>query len=202
MFAGFSGRRGNREFNVVTESLNGPFQRTVLKMSRPDSRIDAGGRSFRKLTERQASAKRTLFPLSFMPSQSYKTGMRAFGANRSGGKRKHAAVDLYAPKGTAIRAIGDGKVIRDYPFYLGTRALEVDHGDLLVRYGEISHVGPGINPGAVVKRGQTIGFVGEMVFKSGNKMSMLHIELYQGTAGGPLTVRAAKLLRPRVSLDT
>ncbi len=176
------------------------FQRQILKMVKSDGRVDPGGKTFQKLTEAQAGTKNTIFPLSFKPDQSYQTGMSAFGANRSSGDRKHAGCDLYAAKDTAIRAIKDGKVIQDYPFYLGTRALEVDHGDMVVRYGEISHVAPGVTRGAIVKRGQFIAYVGELSFASGNTMSMLHIEFYKGTESGPLTVRDAKPYQRRSDL--
>lgn len=126
--------------------------------------------------------------------------MRAFGSNRSSGKRKHAGCDLYAAKGTPIRAIQNGLVLQDYPFYLGTRALEIDHGNLVVRYGEISHVAVGISKGAVVKRGQIITYVGELVFPSGKRMSMLHIEFYKGTIKGPLTQRGAAPYQRRADL--
>jgi murein DD-endopeptidase MepM/ murein hydrolase activator NlpD len=91
-------------------------------------------------------------------------------------------------------------VIQQYPFYLKTHALEIDHGDFIVRYGEISNVASGIIKGAKVKRGQVIAYVGELVFPSGNKMSMLHIEFYKGTSKGPLTVRGATPYHRRVDL--
>lgn len=191
------------------------FQKVHVNMLQPDGRVDPGGRTLRKLNEvlspkdePAGNGAKLLFPLQSRPAQSYKTGMRAYGSNRSSGKRKHAGVDLYAPKGTAIRAVKDGTVVKDYPFYLGTRAIEIDHGDLLIRYGEISHVAPGIKAGSKVKRGQIIAYVGELVFKSGNKMSMLHIEFYKGTMTGPLTVRGNKpyqrrsdLINPTTYLD-
>jgi murein DD-endopeptidase MepM/ murein hydrolase activator NlpD len=77
------------------------------------------------------------FPLSFIPSQSYKEGMRRFGARRDGGKRKHAGCDLYAPVGTPVRAVAKGIVIQFNYFYLGTYYLTIDHDDFIVRYGEI-----------------------------------------------------------------
>lgn len=144
--------------------------------------------------------QRILFPLKSKPDESFKTGIRAYGSNRSKGKRKHAGVDLYAPKGTEIRAMKDGKVIQSYSFYLGTKALEVDHGDMIIRYGEISHVADGVKPGVNIKRGQVIAYVGELVFKSGNKMSMLHLEAYKGTASGALTVRTTKPYQRRSDL--
>lgn len=176
------------------------FQSGHVKMIKPDGRIDPQGKSIAVLNELVARGQALLFPLTFRPSESYKSGMRAFGSNRSGGTRKHAGCDLYAPAGTPIRAIKDGTVIQSYPFYLGTRALEVNHGDVLVRYGEISHTPPGVVPGANVKRGQVIAYVGQLVFPDGKKMSMLHIEFYKGTSTGPLTVNGALPYKRRADL--
>jgi len=184
------------------------FQKKHLVMFNPDGRIDPNGRTIQKLKQMQV-AQHLLFPLSAKPSESYTTGIRAFSSSRSRGNRKHAGVDLYAAKGTPIRAMKDGIVLQYYKFYLGTQALEIDHGDMVVRYGEISRVAAGIIPGANVKRGQVIAYVGELTFKSGNKMSMLHLEAYKGTLTGTLTVRAAQpyqrrgdLLDPTKLLDS
>ncbi|MFO0615769.1 MAG: M23 family metallopeptidase [Polyangiaceae bacterium] len=132
-------------------------------------------------------AGHAVFPLFRKPSADFHTGARYFGAPRSGG-RLHAAVDLIAPYLSPIRAIADGRVIQaPYYFYLGTNALEVDHGSLgVVRYGEISsakviHLGAGHR----VKRGEVIAYVGLL---DGLGWSMLHFELYKGTMSGPLTV--------------
>lgn len=179
------------------------FQKKILHMINPDGRIDPLGRSIKKiiqLQEESASSQKLLFPLDFMPAENYKTGIRAYGANRSRGQRKHAGVDLYAPKGTPVYAMKDGTVLKYYEFYLGTRALEIDHEDMLIRYGEISHAAAGVVVGASVKRGQLIAYVGELVFSSGNKMSMLHLEAYTGLSTGPLTVRASKPYQRREDL--
>lgn len=167
------------------------FQKKYLQMYDPDGRIDPDGKTIKKLASMVADKsadEHILFPLMGRPDNDYTSGMAAFGASRSNG-RKHAGVDLYAEKGTPIRAIKDGVVKQSYPFYLGTQALEVDHGDMLIRYGEISHVANEIDTGVRVTRGQIIGYVGELVFSSGSRMSMLHFEAYKGTARGALTVR-------------
>ena len=179
------------------------FQKKHVFLIKPDGRIDPGGKTIQKLAKmltQTIAPQPLLFPLTNKPSESYKTGMRAYGSNRSNGKRKHAGVDLYAPKGTAIRAMKDGKVIQHYSFYLGTKALEIDHGDMIIRYGEISDVAEGIKTGVTVKRGQIIAYVGELSFKSGNKMSMLHLEAYKGNAKGALTVRSAQPYQRRSDL--
>lgn len=179
------------------------FQRKHAFLSKPDGRIDPGGKTIQKLAKMLAETiapQPVLFPLKTKPSESYKSGMRAYASDRSKGKRKHAGVDLYAAKGTAIRAMKDGKVIQHYNFYLGTKALEINHGDMVIRYGEILRVAEGIKTGVSVKRGQIIAYVGELVFKSGNKMSMLHLEAYKGNATGALTVRSAQPYQRRSDL--
>lgn len=147
-----------------------------------------------------------IFPLRARPTLSYKSGGREFRANRSGGRRKHAACDLIAPKGTEILAMEDGQVIQGpYFFYQGTYALEIKHvSGMVVRYGEISQTVPvGITAGARVSQGQVIARVGQLTSGS----SMLHLEIYQGTKTGPLTQpgnefqRRSDLVDPTPFLD-
>ncbi|MEY4588523.1 MAG: hypothetical protein RL497_599 [Pseudomonadota bacterium] len=136
------------------------------------------------------------FPLPVLPSQSYKAGGCRFGANRDKGGRKHAGCDLIAPPGTPICAIADGKIHENpYYFYNGTYALEVEHGQMLVRYGETLPTAlhdrrltflPEIKKGALVKKGQVIAYVGKML-----KDSMLHFECYSNAMlPGGLTDRS------------
>ncbi len=146
------------------------------------------------------------FPLAFIPKLDWKTPPRCFGARRSGGRRKHAGCDLYAPIGTPVFAVTDGKVLGFAPFYLGTYALTVDHGAFTVRYGEIEQVLPvGIKPGRSLKAGDRIGTVGRL---SGLAISMVHFEMYSGSAKGALTqprnapfMRRADLIDPAAALD-
>jgi len=176
------------------------FQRRVLHAAQPDGRVDPGGRTLLALLEhRREEEGPTLdavidlgssarFPLEFRPAESYREGMRRFGARRSGG-RKHAGCDLYAPLGTPIFAMDSGVVVQDlYHFYLGTFALEIQHPGFVARYGEITGKVPdGLRRGATVRRGDLLGSVGRL---EGLDMTMLHLELYAGSGSGPLTVRA------------
>jgi hypothetical protein len=74
-----------------------------------------------------------------------------------------------------------------YDFYQGTFALVVDHGDFVVRYGEIkSNLPSGVYVGAKVRRGQRIASVGRL---DGLDISMLHFERFSGDESGPLTDR-------------
>jgi murein DD-endopeptidase MepM/ murein hydrolase activator NlpD len=120
------------------------------------------------------------------PTQDWIQGIRCFGARRSGGRRAHAGCDLYAPVGTTIHAISAGVVtLGPYAFYDGTFALEVDHGAFLVRYGEIQKT-TFVKTGDRVNAGQPIAKVGKLLSM---KNSMLHLELYDKSATGSLTVK-------------
>lgn len=127
-----------------------------------------------------------VFPLFQPPLDSYRTGGRFFGAPRT--HRLHAACDLLNPYQAKIRAVADGVVIQSpYDFYEGTNALEIRHpGVGVVRYGEIDprrtvH----LKAGDHVKGGDVIAYVGRL---NGTGASMLHFELYSGSASGQLTV--------------
>lgn len=128
------------------------------------------------------------FPTVKKVTHAYTSGMRMFGARRGGGKRSHAAADLYRFKDEPILAVAPGTVVRDlYFFYQGTYALEVVHsGGFLVRYGEITNKSPqGVRRGATVKMGQNVGYMG--VVNSGCCRPMLHFELFKGNKTGSLS---------------
>src|SRR6185503_403121 len=126
------------------------------------------------------------FPFKQLPSVNWTDGMRAFGSRRSHGARAHAGCDLYFPVGTTIHAITAGTVtLGPYDFYEGTYALEVDHGAFLARYGEIQKSAL-VRQGDRVSAGQPIAKVGKL---NSITNSMLHLELYDKSATGDLTVR-------------
>jgi len=142
------------------------------------------------------------FPLNNKPTSAYTSGMRRFGAGRSGGRRLHGASDLYRHLNEKIYAVADGVVLRDsYHFYQQTTALEVKHeGGFIVRYGENTYKYPaGIRGGRKIKAGQHIAHMGKV--SSNCCEPMLHFELYSGRAkgglkgGGPYQ-RRSDLLNP------
>jgi murein DD-endopeptidase MepM/ murein hydrolase activator NlpD len=106
-----------------------------------------------------------------------------------------------------VLAVEDGTVIRGpYLFYDVVYALEVQHPSGIVRYGEISHAAEGIAAGVTVTAGQVLGYVGKMQTVA---PSMLHLELFAGTARGPLTdrnhppfMRRGDLVDPTAFLDS
>lgn len=149
-----------------------------------------------------------LYPLAVKATANYHDGARRFGSNRVTG-RKHAGIDLYAPAGTTVRAMADGKVIAVYPFYCETYAIEVNHGSFIARYGEIDKHKANIfvARGSTVKRGEKLGVVGKLVGIT-VPSNMLHLEMYETTAAGALTVkenppyqRRKDLIDPTLSID-
>ena len=149
-----------------------------------------------------------LYPLGIKATADYHTGARRFGSNRASG-RKHAGIDLYAPTGTAVRSMADGRVLRVYPFYCETYAIEIDHGSFIARYGEVDKRKSNIlvRVGDQVKRGEQIGVVGRLV---GIKVpsNMLHLEMYSSTLESPLTLknnppyqRRHDIIDPTLSID-
>ena len=75
--------------------------------------------------------------------------------------RAHEGVDYAAPSGTAVYAAGDGRVR-----FRGVRGgygnlLEIDHGAGIVTvYGHLSRFAGAARPGARVRQGQTVAYVG------------------------------------------
>lgn len=92
--------------------------------------------------------------------------------------RPHHGVDFAAKLGTAVRAVADGKVLfagwRKGGF---GRLIELDHeSPYSSRYAHLQRVAKGIRSGAMVKKGQIIGYVGSSGLSTG---AHLHFEIYQ-----------------------
>ncbi|MBI2358765.1 MAG: peptidoglycan DD-metalloendopeptidase family protein [Deltaproteobacteria bacterium] len=92
--------------------------------------------------------------------------------------RPHHGVDFVAGRGTAVRAIGDGKVV-----FAGWRKggygrmIELQHGfEYATRYAHLQGFAKGTRSGISVKKGQVIGYVGSSGLTTGTH---LHFELYK-----------------------
>lgn len=139
------------------------------------------------------------FPLPILPTMNWRGG-RGFGSDRSGvaiklgipgGVLRHGAVDLIAKHGTPVLAIDDGEVLCDpYEFFFGTYAIEVEHPQFIARYCEIA-------PQTLVRRKSRVKS-GQMIGRVGNQpgADMLHLELFDGSASGPLTTSRTKANQP------
>lgn len=91
--------------------------------------------------------------------------------------RPHLGVDYAAPKGTPIRALGDGVVLEAHYTAGGGNTLSLAHGGTYkTRYLHLSGFASKVHAGANVKQGQVIGYVGSTGLSTGPH---LHFEFYQ-----------------------
>lgn len=101
-----------------------------------------------------------------------------FGASRDGGRRVHHGVDVFAPRGTPVLAATDGRVRRVRETSRGGKVVwvrePVHEASLYYAHLDSQHV----SNGQMVKRGDTVGFVGN----TGNARTTpphLHFGLYR-----------------------
>ena len=102
--------------------------------------------------------------------------------------RAHRGVDYAAPRGTAVKASGDGRVV-----FAGRnggygRTIVLRHGSVYTTlYAHLSRFSKGIRPGKRVEQGQTIGYVGSTGLATGPH---LHYEFrVRGAHRDPLRVK-------------
>ncbi len=98
-------------------------------------------------------------------------------------RRNHAGIDLFAHPGDAVLAVADGVVTAVQSFHLGSWAVFVDHGQVVVMYGEVdrrSWSRLGVAVGSSVKAGQPIAEVACMARDENGACTshMLHVETY------------------------
>jgi murein DD-endopeptidase MepM/ murein hydrolase activator NlpD len=74
----------------------------------------------------------------------------------------HEALDILAPRGTAVRAVDDGRILRLFTSVRGGLSVyQFDRtGTYCYYYAHLDRYQPGLAEGAVVSKGQTIGYVG------------------------------------------
>jgi murein DD-endopeptidase MepM/ murein hydrolase activator NlpD len=79
-----------------------------------------------------------------------------------GSERKHEALDILAPKGTAVIAVADGKVVKLFNSKPG--GLTVYQFDTTEKfsyyYAHLDHYAAGVAEGIFLKRGDLVGYVG------------------------------------------
>lgn len=106
---------------------------------------------------------------------------------------RHNGLDFEAPYGTPVRAAADG-VVRQVRAWRGFgRMVELEHDRprLKTRYAHLSRYGEGIRPGALVRQGEVVGYVGSTGLSSG---AHLHFEtLKGGRQVNPLEVLPARI---------
>jgi len=103
-------------------------------------------------------------------------------------RRPHRGVDYAAPRGTAIKAAGDGKVIfRGVKSGYGNAVILQHGGNITTLYAHMSKFASGARSGSRVRQGQTIGYVGATGLVTGVH---LHYEYrLNGVHRNPRTVK-------------
>jgi murein DD-endopeptidase MepM/ murein hydrolase activator NlpD len=101
--------------------------------------------------------------------------------------RAHRGVDYAAPRGTPIRAAGDGKVIfRGTKSGYGKCVILQHGGNITTLYAHMSNFNSNARLGSRVRQGQTIGYVGKTGLATANH---LHYEYrVNGVHRNPRTV--------------
>lgn len=161
--------------NSDLEEDLGTLQKQLEGLAHNMDRLEEG------LDERHAklSSMPTIAPVKgiFTSAFGYRkdpiTGKRAF----------HGGIDISAPKGRAVQAPGDGVVIKAGLATGYGKVIYVSHGfGLVTRYGHLSKIE--VEPGQKVRRGETIGRVGNTGRSTGTH---LHYEVRQhGQTVNPL----------------
>jgi murein DD-endopeptidase MepM/ murein hydrolase activator NlpD len=104
-------------------------------------------------------------------------------------RRPHYGIDYAAPVGTPVLAIGDGRVIQTSYEGGSGRMVRIVHNSVYsTAYLHLSRFGSGIAPGAYVKQGDIIGYVGSSGLSTGPH---LDFRFYMnGSPVDPLKVEA------------
>ncbi len=124
----------------------------------------------------------------------------SFNDARAGGGRVHGAIDIPAPRDTAVIAAADGRVEKLFESRLGGHTLyqRSADGSADYYYAHLDAYARGIAEGLVIKRGQTIAFVGS-TGDADPSTPHLHFEVHrmapgehwwQGTAVNPYPLLA------------
>ena len=103
-------------------------------------------------------------------------------ASRDGGKRSHEGIDIFAPRGTPLLAITDGRITSTGDRGLGGKQVWLRDGlfGKTMYYAHLDSIN--VAEGQRVKLGDTIGFVGN----TGNAKTTaphLHFGIYKGGTG-------------------
>jgi murein DD-endopeptidase MepM/ murein hydrolase activator NlpD len=96
------------------------------------------------------------------PVKGFEKGLRDNFAETRGGTRKHEALDIMAPRGTAVIAVDDGRVAKLFRSAAGGITLyQFDSEEKYVYYyAHLDRYAEGMVEGLMLKRGDLVGYVG------------------------------------------
>ena len=129
---------------------------------RPDaghdnSGVGPGAESTAALVD-ELRGRRLLVPLASIEARSLRSSFR----ETRGGGRAHEAIDILAPRHTAVRAVEDGVIAKLFLSKAGgITVYQFDpSGRFVYYYAHLERYAEDLREGAAVRRGQTLGFVG------------------------------------------
>ncbi|MEI8055589.1 MAG: peptidoglycan DD-metalloendopeptidase family protein [bacterium] len=130
-------------------------------------------------------------PFARLPVESYSHISSRFSLNRYhpilGYSRVHKGVDFAAPHGTPIKATSNGRVEFAGVDSGHGRTVIIQRGIYKTLYAHLSRFANNIHSGSYVKKGETIGYVGQSGLATGPH---LHYEFHiNGTPHDPLKVK-------------
>jgi murein DD-endopeptidase MepM/ murein hydrolase activator NlpD len=103
--------------------------------------------------------------------------------------RPHYGVDYAAPVGTPVRSIGDGRITSATNEGGSGRMVRIQHNSVYATaYLHLSRFGDGVYPGAMVKQGDIIGYVGTSGLSTGPHLDFRFFK--NGSPVDPLKVDA------------
>jgi peptidoglycan LD-endopeptidase LytH len=147
----------NGEFEHVTSAgteeifLNHTISKTGMYFLRIQPELLGGGKFYLNISNYPSLA----FPVEGKDSRA----IRSFwGDRRDGGTREHKGVDIFADRGTPVLAAEDGVITRTGTNNLGGKVVWLSTLTKSLYYAHLDS--QAINPAQVVKKGDTLGFVG------------------------------------------
>ena len=86
----------------------------------------------------------------------------SFDERRGGGLRGHDAIDIMAPRGTPVRAVEDGRIVKLFRSVAGGLTIyQFDPTETFsYYYAHLDRYASGLQEGGDVRRGDVIGYVG------------------------------------------
>lgn len=143
---------------AIFSHYNNPYYAIQFQQGEQSDYFDENGMSLRKAFLQA--------PLKFSRITSGYTKQRFHPVQKRW--KAHLGTDYAAPTGTPIMSIGDGVVIEaQYKQFNGNYVKIKHNATYTTQYLHMSKIASGIKPGAHVKQGQTIGFVGSTGLATG-----------------------------------
>lgn len=109
--------------------------------------------------ERALSGRRLMVPVAGLSPSDVANN---FDAPRDGGRRRHLALDIFAPAGTPVLSADDGVLLGLKRSPLGGNTIYAADPTrrFVYYYAHLSQYHPGATPGRALRRGDVIGYVG------------------------------------------